>query len=299
MLKKLMSVFCVFLLLCGCRPGQSKEAETSIYSILSYRGTPSLCLLSLGEEYSIKTTNSVDTFNHAFEEGRFDIIVAPLNVGINGCLKAGKYKLFSVVVFANLNVVSAYENLNGGTLGACGENMVVGKLMDYIAETDLRGYDYVYYESYDELCMALINGEIDAAVLDEISFNRVNDEDENEYYKIDDLRADYEYHTQYNSLPEYGMFVLNDVTEKDQANLVSFAKKIRSGISTYKNDKTTFNNVLQNADLTTLGFLDYKLVRESYNYCGIDFVFASSIYDEIESVMSICDIEMDESIIIK
>ena len=300
MLRKTVALLCMLLLLISCRPVTLDDDEGKKFSILSYRGAPALSVLSLvNEGYDIQTSTSVDTFVHSFEDGKFDILIAPVNVGVDSYNSNQNYRMLAVIGFGNSYLVADKENYGSGNVGAYGPNTVGGKLINYLSDINLKNYNIVWYDSPSQLEKAMIDGEISAAIVDEITFNKLNDSQDKEFFKIEDLRADYEYETKYGRYPEFAIFVRNDLIEKNQNDIVALAKKIKSGINTYKTDKTTFNNVLENTDVTRLGFDDYTLIRESYNYCGLDYVNASSCYDEIAAILELCEVELSKAVIIE
>ena len=300
MIKKLLTFLLATLLLIGCRPISHDDTSTSSYSILAYKSAASLVLLPLLNEegYKISVSDRYDAFVHAFEEDKYDIIIAPINVGVNECLNGANYKLLSSVEYGTFKLASTMETYTRGTLGAIGQNTVCGALIDLLA-SGLKNYEIKWYNNIDEIKEDIIAGNLNGMIIDEINFNYLNDIDDIELYVIEDLTTDYEYENSYSKYPVSGLFVSNRVINEDQHNLVNFAKKLKSAINTYTNDKTTFNNVLESSDVNKLGFKDYTLIRESYNYCGLDFVYATSAYDELKALLSICDIELNESVIIK
>ncbi len=290
----------MLLILIGCRPVSFDDDSIRKFSILSFRGAPSLSVLSLiNEEYDIQTSSSVDTFVHAFEDAKFEILIAPINVGVQAYNSNQNYRLLAVIGFGNSYLVGRQEKYSSGTIGAYGPNTVNGKLVTYLADINLKNFTIVWYDTQGLLEDAIVNGEIDGAIVDEMTFNKLTNYKNIELYKIEDLREDYEYETKYGRYPEFGIFVRSDLIEKNQSDLVNLAKKIKSSINTYMNDKTTFNNVLENTDISKLGFEDYRLIRESYNYCGLEYVNASSCYEEIAAIMEICEVELTKAVIIE
>lgn len=299
MIKKVLTLLLVSLLLIGCRPVTHDNTSTSSYNILTYKSAASLILLPLlNESYSISASSSYDSFVQAFTEDKYDIIIAPINIGVNECQNAGNYKLLASVEYGTFKLAATREKYSTGTVGAIGQSTVCGSLIDFLAP-GLKNYEIKWYNNIDEIKDDIVAGNLNGIIVDEINFNYLNDQDGIELFEIEDLTIDYEYEKTYSKYPVSGLFVSNRIIKEDQTNLVSFAKKLKSAINTYTNDKTTFNNVLISSDVSRLGFKDYRLIRESYNYCGLDFIYAESAYDELEALLDMCDIELDESIIIK
>lgn len=298
MLKKILIVIC--LIFCsGCRP-ISVETDISSYKITSYKGTPSLALLSISNDtdYDITIVDNTGDIEYAFEKSESDIIISPINTGINACQNGSPYKLFSIVEYGNLYLTSKYETTYEGNVGAYGEQSILGCLIRYLSKTDLRKYNFIWYDNLDEMKNALYNGEIDSIITDEVNFNMFKNNGI-ELHKIEDIQEDYQYKTGYSSFPFYGLFVSNTLINEDQTNFVELAKNIKNSINTYKTNKTTFNEALENADLNRIGFSSPDLISESYNYCGLDFIHAVNDVENLRTILELCDITLDDKIIIR
>ena len=300
MLKKLLLIVSILVFLCGCRPIVNDEIETTHYKIMSYQGIPSLCLLPLtSDDYDVTISDDINTFYNAFSKGEIEIIIAPIDIGVECCLNGNPYKLLSIVEYGNLYLASNDENCHSGDVAAYGENDIVGKLVSFLSETDLKNYNFIWYDNNEELIENLRLNNVNTLVLDELNFNNIVNYEGIELFKIEDLQEDYQYQTGFSSYPMFGMFILNDTLQKDQTNLVNFAKTIKNSINSYKTDKSLFNSVLKKADLKMMGFENSYLISETYNYCGLDFVYANADFESLKSILSICGIEINESIIVE
>lgn len=300
MIKKALALLLILLLLIGCRPVSHDNTSTSCYKILTYKSAGSLILLPLLNEegYRISLSDRYDAFVNSFAKDEYDIIIAPINVGVNECQKGSNYKLLASVEYGTFKLAATREKYSTGAVGAIGQSTVCGSLIDLLGPS-LKNYQIKWYNNIDEIKDDIIAGNLNGIIVDEINFNYLNDQEDIELFEIENLTTHYEYEKTYNKYPVTGLFVSNRVIKEDQSNLVNFAKKLKSAVNTYTNDKTTFNNVLISSDVSKLGFKDYTLIRESYNYCGLDFVYAASAYDELEAALDMCDIELDENIVIK
>jgi len=300
MLKKLIIFIIVGIILSGCRPVNIEEEDNTSFNILSFKGTPSLSLLGINNEYiNIKITSSNDDIYEAFKESEEDIIIAPINDGCEYSSKYQKYKLLSIVEYGQMYIVSTDENTDDGIVGAIGEDNVIGHICKFLEGTDLHKYEVVWYDSFNDLYNGLVNGELTSIITDEINFNYLTNYCGIELYKVENIQEDIEYQTKFSSYPVYGMFVNDIDLDKYQNSIVTLAKTIKNNISTYKNDKNEFNEVLNSANIEVLGFDNKELISESYNYCGLDFVYANNDKDSLKNILDICDINLDETIIVE
>ena len=297
MLKKI-SILLLTLLLVGCKPTQTTHTSSNSYSILSYTGVASLSLICLTpEDNEITITDNYDDISNAFDDKSYDVIIAPINTGVSKCLDNNNYKLLSIVAYGNYYLVSSDSALARG--GIAVYNQAVAEPILNSLSSDLDNYDFQYYDSVDEIYNLLSNGEVDGALVNELIYNDFVDYRGLELNKVLDIQDLYQTDNGYSSYPIYGMFILSSIANNDQDALSEFAKTIKNSITQYKNDKNTFKNVLDNYDLEKIGFDNAELVSESYNYCGIDFVYATSDYDSLEAYLKLFDIELNEKIVIR
>lgn len=300
MLKKILTLFICLIICCGCRPINISENQTITYKITSYKGIPSLCLLPItNNEYDINIVDSNSEIRNEFQNLGSDIIIAPIDVGVDECQKGGSYKLYSIIEYGNLYLASTDESTFEGDVGAYGEDSIVGRLVNYLSQTDLRKYNIIWYDNYNQMEKAFLNGDVSSVIVDEVNYNNIENTHDIDLHRIEDIQEDYAIKTGYSNYPFYGMFIKTTVIENDQENFVNFAKLIKSSINTYKSNKTTFNEVLENADIIKIGFNNKNLISESYNYCGLDFRHAIDEVDNIKAILSICEIELNDNILVR
>lgn len=300
MIKKIIIILLAFLLISGCRPISVEDKEDMSYTILTYQSSGSLILLPfLNEDYSISSSKNLDVFDNAFEDGKYDIIIAPIDIGVKNSTNSD-YSLLAIVEESSLSIVSDSETLvNRGILGSINQNNINGRIIEYLRRDALKNYEIKWFDNIDELKDELINGQINGAIVDEINYHYLNMDENLSLYQNELLNDDFAYQTNYKNYPVCGMFVLNKIIDDNQNNLINFIKRIRNSINTYKNDKTTFNNILINSNLNKIGYNDYHLIKEAYNYCGVTYLNAIDQIDSLRNVLDILDVELLESIIIK
>ena len=300
MLKKLFIILISILLLTACRPVSHNEENKASFSILSFRDASCFSLLPiLNDDYSISTSLSYDTFNDAFVKNSYDIVISPIDVGVKKILEGSDYKLLAVLEFSTLKLYSDRDYLNYGQIGALNQNGVYTSVIEFLKKSDLKNYSVVWFNNIDEMMDSYNDNKISGVIVDEYNINYLKKNMDIDFNEIIDLNESYEYLTYYPNYPVCGLFVSNKLIDNNQNELVAFSRIIKTNISSFKNDKTALNNALINSDLNRLGFNDLSLIRESYDYCGLDFVYGSEIYDSIEILLEQCDIEVIESIVIK
>ena len=296
MLKKLIIILFTTLTLVGCRPKSVSEDETLEFSIASYYKIPSLSLISLiKDNENIDILSDIDSLNSSFDSNEKDIIIAPLNTGVNKCLSNDNYKLLSIITYSTYLVYSTDETFNKGDVGVY-EKGVIETVLDKLS-TDLSSYNFVYYDSYNALKDDLINGDIEAVLVDKLDYADINNSVS--LTAIEDINETYQKEYSYSQFPTYGIFVSNDVSKNRQTDLATFSRLLRNSISQYKSDTTTLENALKDVDVNAFGYSDKDLIISNYNDCGIEFAYAVDVYDEISTLLSLFDIDISESIIVQ
>lgn len=298
MLKKI-SIVLLLLLLCACRPSAVESNDGDNFNILSVNQTASLSLLCFNEdEHNIEITDDINFMSEAFDKDEKDIIIAPVNIGVKKCLENDNYKLLAILAHSHYYICSIDESFVKGDVGVYGEEMVLGGVLKALSASFSK-YNFIYYDSLQSLKDDLNNGVINSAVLSEIDFNDFNNYQDLKFYKIEEIDNVYQKEYSYSEFPTYGLFVSSDVLKNRQNDLSNFIRIIRTSINSYQKDKTTFNKVLENANLERLGFNNPSLISESYNYCGICFEYAVNEYESLKTLLSCMDIELSEKIIVQ
>lgn len=297
MLKKLILVLLTILVLTGCRPASTSESNDESFSIASINKVPSLSLISLvNDNDQIDIYDNLDSINKAFDDNEKDIIIAPLNVGVNKCLNSDNYKLLSIVSYSTYAIYATDETFNKGDVAVYGSGQVIEWTLNKLS-TILNSYNFVYYDSLDAISNALNNEEVTAVLVGEMDYSILSNSFS--LTKIAELNDTYTQEYSYSNFPIAAMFVKSDIVKDKQSDLANFTRLLRNSISQYKSDTTTLENALKDIDVSIFGYSDKDLLISNYNNCGINFDYAIDKYDEISTLMSLFDIEINESIFVQ
>ncbi len=297
MLKKLILVFTFLLVLVGCRPASTSVSDEESFSIVSYNKIPSLSLISLIKDNDqIDIYDDINLINNAFDENEKDIIISPLNTGINKCLSSDNYKLLSIIAYSNYAIYAIDETFNKGDVAVYNGGLVIEGVLDKLS-TSFNNYNFIYYDSLDSIIEDLSNDVIEAVVVDNMDYNIINNTIV--LSKIGDINEIYTQEYSYSHFPTYGMFVKSSLIKEKQSDLASFTRLLRNSITQYKSDTTTLENALKDVDINMFGYSDKDSVISNYNDSGLEFVYAVDAYDELVTLFSLFDIEINESIIVQ
>ncbi len=160
-MRKILLLF-ILVLLVGC--GVKKPLDEAVtLKILSPKGAPSLALVGYIEDNSmdnITLVDGTDVISAALlnPNPEYDVIIAPINLGVTTIQKGSDYQLLGVITWGNLYIVENTD-LSGTALPMAlfGEGAVPQKVVD--ATIDLAAYsdDVRYYNSVSDVQVALLS----------------------------------------------------------------------------------------------------------------------------------------------
>lgn len=244
-------------------------------SLIAPSGSPLLAISSyLYENKNVKyeVSNGSDPLVSAFSTSSHDIIVAPINLGLNFYNKTSKYVLFETIVWGNLYVVSRnpmenLEDLNNKTLTIFGTNQTPDILMNTFSKEYNLTYDVNRVDSVENANSLFLAKQTDYIISAEPSLSKVKEKCNNEKLYIIDLQEEWKKMTQKSSYPQAGVFVKKDKVNdlKDELN------KIKSNINSINDD------------------LDYQVS------CAMETPLKSLGENTIKSALPNCHIGIDEN----
>src|SRR5690554_6928582 len=163
-MKKLL-ILCL-LILGGCTNSNTNDKELRI---LSPFGAPSIALMEimLEQEHTVNLVNGADLLISSLikEEADYDIIIAPINIGLN-LIKNDQsdYRCLAIVSWGNLYLVSDDENFDpySQEFAAFGKGAVPEKIIDFVFD---KPELVNYFPSVLDVQAQLIQNKVNAAVL--------------------------------------------------------------------------------------------------------------------------------------
>lgn len=139
----------------------SKDEEKSI-KVLTPNGIPYVALAGVDNENGIEVdAKSSDNLSASFIKGDYDIIVAPINMGVK-LYNANKttYKLKAVITLSNTFIVSKNEinsinDLNGKNVLAFGKESVPGIMLDLLLKENNTVPNNIRYEASNDITVPI------------------------------------------------------------------------------------------------------------------------------------------------
>lgn len=253
----------------------SESEEKNEISLIAPSGSPLLAISSyLYENKNVKyeVSNGSDPLVSAFSTSSHDIIVAPINLGLNFYNKTSKYVLFETIVWGNLYVVSRnpienLKDLNNKTLTIFGTNQTPDILMKTFSNEYNLTYDVNRVDSVENANSLFLAKQTDYIISAEPSLSKVKEkcDTNNEKLYIIDLQEEWKKMTQKSSYPQAGVFVKKDKVNdlKDELN------KIKSNINSINDDLDYQVSCAMETPLKSLG---ENIIKSALPNChiGID-----------------------------
>ena len=217
----------------ACSSSTPKEETVEPVSILCPTGAPALSIQGAAdlEDVSIEYVDGSDllTSELAKEDGEYDIIVAPTNLGAKVYSESESYNLDAVLTWGNLYLVGPEGiDLKTASIAAFGQNAVPGLVFNQVEE---EGLNVTWYSSAAEAQQALLTGQQQVALLAQpVAQATVAKAKENGKEMTED-RADHIGKISYNDRSSYRRGLLNSgVNIEYQAN-----NFILSAVTGYQN----------------------------------------------------------------
>lgn len=301
-MKKLWSMICVCLLgisLAACAGTKQKEEVR----ILAPSGAPALGILgAFGEEAvaSIDTVSGSDVLQAelAKENGTYDIIVAPSNLGMNLSAKgADAYELAAVITWGNLYLVAQDADAleKEGQLAAFGEKAVPQLVLQKALDLDAVVPEITYYNAVSDAQAQLLSGKADVALLAEPVVTATiakAKEQGKELQVIADLQQLYAKQGGEDSelgYPQAAIFV----KKGEAASLRDLLEAIETFANETSSDESKLRARIEQTGADTLGVPNADVAIRSWKRQNIRYVKATEAKEELKQFADVFGIDVD------
>lgn len=305
-MKKIVTLLATALLLTGCMGGSTTDVPVDKVEILVPSGATALSLLPLydNKNFKIKVVEGTDviTAELAKESSNYDIIIAPINLGVK-MIQDGNtpFLLDSVITWGNLYAVGTNEAaLASGEFASFGEGAVPEKILNSTIK-DSIGADIVNYNAVSDVQAQLLSGKAQAGLLAEpaasITIAKAKEKGI-ELSVLKDLQAEFKVNNKMenNGYPQAALFVKRGrVKSGDYATsrIEKFANK------TAKKDPKQISKLAKKAGVKKLGIPNEKIAETTWKSLNIKCVSATDAKNDITTFLKMFDIKFDESMIIR
>lgn len=282
----------------ACSSSTPKEETVEPVSILCPTGAPALSIQGAAdlEDVSIEYVDGSDllTSELAKEDGEYDIIVAPTNLGAKVYSESESYNLDAVLTWGNLYLVGPEGiDLKTSSIAAFGQNAVPGLVFNQVEE---EGLNVTWYSSAAEAQQALLTGQQQVALLAQpVAQATIAKAKENgkEFSVLQDLQALWKEKTgsEDAGYPQASLFVKADEQEK--------VSRVLEGIETFiaDADEDTLTSAIDNAGAETLGLPNTQIAVKTWKQQNIRYVKGKDAKEDIENFLKVFKMELPKGLI--
>lgn len=283
----------------GCASPEESASDEPV-SILCPTGAPALSILGASdlEDVTIEYVDGTDilTSELAKEDGEYDIILAPTNLGAKVYAQSEAYQLDAVMTWGNLYLVGQEGvDLSTATIAAFGQNAVPGLVFNTV---EPEGLNVTWYNSVSESQQALLTNQAQVALLAQPVAQATiakAKENGNTLTILQDLQSLWQENTESEDAgyPQASLFVKTGEEEKVQ--------RVVDAVETYIADanEETLTASIDSVGAQVLGVPNTEIAVKTWEAQNIRFEAAGDVADEIESFLSIFNIEMPKGLILE
>lgn len=297
-LTKALTAAALGLSLFGCGASQNEEVK-----ILAPSGAPALGILGAFDAEnvaSVETVSGSDVLQAelAKEDGEYDIIVAPSNLGMTLASKgADNYELAAVITWGNLYLVSADADAleKEGELAAFGEGAVPQLVLEHALDIDALSLNVTYHSAVSDAQAQLLSGKADVALLAEPAVTatiakakengtqlQVIADLQQLYAEKNDTAADSGY-------PQAAIFV----KKGESASLRSVLEQIETFANETSSDSDALSEKIEAVGADVLGVPSAAVALNSWERQNIRYVSAQDAKADLAQFAEIFGIDVD------
>ena len=263
---------------------KKEEAKTEPIKVLAPLGATSLSLLGLygDKNVSVDTVDgtSVISAEIAKEDGEYDAIIAPINLGA-ALLSKGKsqYRLDSVVTWGNLYVVGTDEKAltETGMFAAFGEKAVPQKV--FMASLDVKSIkpEITYFASVNEVQQQLLSKKANVGLMAEPAATATIAKAKEKGITLKvlkDLQKEYQ--------------------NKNNTKSAGYPQATTFANETSKKDETAISKAVETATPEKLGIPNAQIAVKTWPRLNINYVKAATVKEDIATFLKQFNISIND-----
>lgn len=298
--KKGISLMACSFLALGLAACSSADTSNEPISILCPTGAPALSLLGTWdlENVSVEYVDGSDilTSELAKEDGEYDIIVAPTNVGAKVYGESESYNLEAVLTWGNLYLVGQEgTDLSTASIAAFGQNAVPGLVFNQVEDPSLN---VTWYSSVQEAQQALLTNQQQVALLAQpVAAATIAKAKENgkELTVLQDLQKLWQEKTNSEDAgyPQASLFVKSGEEEKVEAVLDAVEEYVEEA------DEKTLTSTIDDIGAEVLGVPNTQIAVKTWNAQNIRYVQGNDAKEDIEDFLAVFHMELPDGLIVE
>lgn len=282
--QRLMAAAASLLLMAGCSTAAPEKTK-----ILVPTGAPALGMLFGtvdNPDAELEYTEGTDliTAELAKKDGEYDVIVAPVNLGLKSYTASETYKCAGVLTWGNLYMVGhddADLSDPDKSVALFGESAIPGMVYKAVEQPAVQAKTESWYPSVAEASQALLSGQADAAMLAEPAASAALAKDDSLKILADLQQVWYdEKGTDQKGYPQAAVFVKDTVSD-------SFLEDLQESLAGVAPDEDAEEMVqeIDNAGAEKIGVPNPQIAVKSWERQNIRYVPASQAKNDIETFL--------------
>jgi NitT/TauT family transport system substrate-binding protein len=285
------------LFVSGC--SSAAKTETEPVKVLAPQGAPALAVMGMeGDNVEIDYVDGQDLLLSELSktDGEYDIIAAPVNLGVKTWKEAETYQLNSILTWGNLYIVSETEDWDseGQTIALFGEGAVPGLVFTNLFPELAASSEY--YASVSEASQALLAKQADSALLAQpaaaAAINKGTDQDLNLSTVVDIQQLWQEkYDTSTKGYPQAALFVKKGSEEKVKDALKTLQEFLDDA------DTESIETKVDAYGADVLGVPSAKLAAATWNAQNIHYVPAAEAKEDLAKFLDVFGLAIPEGLI--
>ncbi|MCF0258855.1 MAG: hypothetical protein HUJ54_03250 [Erysipelotrichaceae bacterium] len=267
--------------------------------VLAPAGAPALATLGLPETAAVDYVEGQDVLvsELAKKDGEYDIIIAPINLGVKSWEGSKTYKLDGVVTWGNLYLVGQEGTKpEEGKVAAFGESAVPGLVFKNL-NPELAA-EAVWYPSVAEASQAILSGQADTALMAQPAAAAAiakGKENGKNLTVLSDLQKEWQdkEKTAQTGYPQAALFVKESSESKAKGAIAKMADFLKDPTD----DQLTA--AIEKVTADKLGVPNAQIAVKTWKAQNIHYEKADSVKGDIESFLSKFNIAVPEEMFVK
>lgn len=305
--KAFAAIAAAALLLTGCATTGNSDTPSDKVDVLVPKGATALSLLNVYNDKHVKVNivegTDILTSEMAKEDSKYDVIIAPINLGAKMIEKGNDaFMLHSVLTWGNLYVVGSDGALSlEGELAAFGENTVPQKVLENALDVNTITPKITYFNAVGDAQAEMLSGKANVALLAEPAATATiakGKESGKDYKVLADLQKEYaaKNKTEHNGYPQAAIFV-----KKGRVKSAEYViKKVEKFTSkTVKKNPNVIAKQVKKVGAKKLGVPNEKMAQNTWSKLNIHVVKAKDAKKDVEAFLKLFDIKFSDEMISK
>ena len=291
-MKKILLLLIVsFLLLSGCT--KVKQIELSI---LTPTGAPAVALVPLMADKTLDKITVVDgaeTIGAALVKGNYDVIVAPINLGMSLAAKGNSdYILYGILTWGNLYVVGdeTAALTQAGDIALFGQAAVPQKIWDTVKSKLGNVRKAIYFNAVSDVQVQLLSKKVNLGLMAEPAMSATIAKAKAQGLNLKvvaDLQTAWKSVTGLNNYPQAGLFIKKNGNINVRLTVDARFKQIGTFVKTVSADPQKVIAAVDEVGASTIGVASSALIATAWNRMNIKIVKAQDAVAEINAFMKL------------